>query len=295
MFDMLFLDLKSYKLDYNSLALKYKRTFLKLGVDVHSSSIYFLSLKSKSIKINLSEVRNNSVIIFSNCKDLDILETSDFNNFKNRNIIFYFYNSFNVTYVKDFSSEDLVLRNKVIVERSNINFTNLFFDSKKLSYFQENLILSNSQFSENDVLLLSKEQTNKIEIRNLHLSKKVVSSTTIKNVLKDKSFVKYAGLINILKKADFSKAYLETNTMLLSKTARSINIPMLEIVPKNVVATHAATVEEVTLDELFYLGTRGFSKSKAKKFVVFSFLKANISEYLQILKEYISKRIEGKL
>jgi hypothetical protein len=28
---------------------------------------------------------------------------------------------------------------------------------------------------------------------------------------------------------------------------------------------------------------------------VFSFLKANISEYLQILKEYISKRIEGKL
>jgi len=295
MLDILFLDLKSYKLDNNSLALKYKKTFSKLGIDLHKSSIYFLYFKSKKIKINLSRIKNNSIIIFSNCNGLDVLEISDFNKFKNRNIIFYFYNSINVTYVKDFSSDNLVLKNKVIVEKSNINFTNLFFDTKKLSYFQENLILSNSQFSENDILLLSKEQKSIIEIRNLHLSKKVISSTTIKNVLKHKSFVKYTGLINILKKADFSEAYLETNTMLLSKTARSINIPMLEIVPKNVVATHAATVEEVTLDELFYLGTRGFSKSKAKKFVVFSFLKANISEYLQILKEYISKRIEGKL
>jgi Fe-S cluster assembly scaffold protein SufB len=83
--------------------------------------------------------------------------------------------------------------------------------------------------------------------------------------------------------------------MLLSKNTKSINIPMLEIVPKNVVATHAATVEQVTLDELFYLGSRGLSEKHANKLILTSFLTANISSYSEFIKSYILAKIKSKL
>jgi Fe-S cluster assembly scaffold protein SufB len=287
------LNLSFYKLNFSDLKNKYKLMLSKLNFNLNYNSVYFLSLKSKNIYLNLNKVTNNSIIIFSNCKDLNVIEESNF--LKNKNIVYYFYNSSNITFLKNILSKNLISKNNVIVDKSSINFTNLFLDSNDLTYFQENFLVNKSNFSENDILLLSKQQKNNISIINTHLSKEIVSNTSIKNVLKDFSFVRYDGLINILKKADFSKAYLETNTMLLSKNAKSINIPMLEIVPKNVVATHAATVEQVTLDELFYLGSRGLSEKHANKLILTSFLTANISSYSEFIKSYILAKIKSKL
>ncbi|NCP71823.1 SufD family Fe-S cluster assembly protein [archaeon] len=260
------------------------------------SDVYLIDDSIKDFSsFNISSIKNNSLIIFNKISNKNLFEISDFKNLKHKNIIYYFQNTKSLNLIRNFKVNDFSYDNNFILDKSIIYISNLYFDLNNLKYNQETFIKKDSQLNQNDVLLLSKSEKAYINIRNNHLYKETISNTTIKNVLKNKSFSRYDGMINILKSGDFSKAYLETNSMLLSDTSRSISVPMLEIVPKNVKATHAATVEHVTDEQLFYLSSRSLSKKNAYNLMVSSFLKANISFYPEKIINYIEKKIKDKL
>ncbi|MFA7576144.1 MAG: SufD family Fe-S cluster assembly protein, partial [archaeon] len=243
------------KINLNNYKVKeiFKSVLLSLqknNFSLNNSSFYLIDKTIPDFSVlDFSKLKNNSVIVFNNISKKTLFEFSDFSKLKNKKIIFYFKNVSSLNFVRDFKVSKFSYNNIFFLEKSLLNLSNLFFDLSDLKYNQELFLKKESTINQNDLLLLNQSQKAFINIVNNHIFKETISNTTIKNILKDGSFSRYDGMINIIKAGDFSKAYLETNSMLLSDIAKSISIPMLEIVPKNVKATHAATVEHVTEDQ----------------------------------------------
>ena len=293
------ISLKDYKVSKNSF--KNYSLIVKLldkqKITNYTSIYLFEDIKQKDLNLDFSKLKNYSLIVFNNLKDVNIIEESDFSNKTHLNFYYIFRNSKNINYLKSFKS-NLNLKNNIqtIVYNSKINFSNLFFDSNNLNYNQKTyLYYKNTEYNQNDLVFLNKSQKNIINQEIIHASKNTVSNTTSRNILKGSSFLKYDGLINILKNSEKVEAFLQTNTMLLSKSAKSINIPMLEIIPNNVKASHSATNEYISYEKLFYLESRGLSKASSKRLLISSFLKSFINFYPNNLIEYISKKINDKL
>ena len=86
-----------------------------------------------------------------------------------------------------------------------------------------------------------------------------------------KAFLK--GMITIEKSAIGTDSYLGEFGMNLSKDARSVAIPSLEIdQPDCRRAAHASSVGPIDEAQLFYLESRGISPDEARKFIVLGFL-----------------------
>ncbi len=84
--------------------------------------------------------------------------------------------------------------------------------------------------------------------------------------------------------------------MLLSKTARSIALPMLLCSEEEVEGNHSSSAGKVGNKELFYIMSRGFNKKEAMKLMV----RAKFNKILETiknaeLKEEISKEINARL
>jgi Fe-S cluster assembly protein SufD len=86
-----------------------------------------------------------------------------------------------------------------------------------------------------------------------------------------RSFMK--GLITIEKSAVGTDSYLGEFGMNLSRTARAVAIPSLEIdQPDCRRAAHSSSVGPIDENQLFYLESRGIPPDEARKFIVLGFL-----------------------
>ncbi|MCI4337284.1 MAG: SufD family Fe-S cluster assembly protein [Thermoplasmata archaeon] len=80
------------------------------------------------------------------------------------------------------------------------------------------------------------------------------------------------GLVRIEKDARKTLSYLSEHAMLLSKGARSDTIPILEILCRDVKATHSSSVAPVDPEKVFYLESRGFEEAVAIRMLGEGFL-----------------------
>jgi Fe-S cluster assembly protein SufD len=92
-----------------------------------------------------------------------------------------------------------------------------------------------------------------------------------KGVCNDHARSCFRGRIVVEPAANQTQSYLADHTMLLSDKARSDSVPTLEIEANDVVCKHAATVGEISSEELFYLRSRGIPESEARKMIVLGF------------------------
>jgi len=241
------------------------------------------------------ETAKNIFIIKSNVQDLNIIE-----NIKGKiglyNTTFYFEEASKGTILRIPDFETNLMNAQIIAQKdSEVTATNIWMNGDTKSNYINYLIGDGSSINQNDVLLLNDKQYADIKMVALHKGRASHSKTTLKNALKGQSVQAFDGLIKILKPAQETYAYLEANSMLLSDEAKSVNIPKLEIEPDNVKATHAATVEHVEPEKLFYLQTRGLEESGAIKIVIESFLESTTSGYNDKLKNKIIECISEKM
>jgi Fe-S cluster assembly protein SufD len=78
-------------------------------------------------------------------------------------------------------------------------------------------------------------------------------------------------MIRVEPDAQKTNAYQENRNLLLSSTAHADSIPGLEIMANDVRCTHGATLGKVNREELFYLMSRGLSRSEAERLIVRGF------------------------
>ena len=106
-----------------------------------------------------------------------------------------------------------------------------------------------------------------------HVGRDTTGQLLSKGVLLDRARSYMKGLIQIEKTAIGTDSYLGEFGMNLSKSARAVAIPSLEIdQPDCRRAAHASSVGPIDETQLFYLESRGIHPDEARKFIVLGFL-----------------------
>jgi len=126
----------------------------------------------------------------------------------------------------------------------------------------------------------------------IHKAPNTFSRTIIKGVLDDTASANYEGMVRIEKGAKNTDADLKAHTILLSKKAKAIAIPRLDVLENEVKAGHGATVGKIDEEQLFYIMSRGLSLAQAKRIIINGFLASLLSEFPEKEAKMISKKLK---
>lgn len=98
------------------------------------------------------------------------------------------------------------------------------------------------------------------------------ANTTLRGVGRDQAKIKFVGRIIIDEECGDSNSFLTERILLLSDKAVAEAVPDLEIKTDDVKCSHAASISRIPEEHLFYLMSRGISRSQAEQLVVEGFL-----------------------
>jgi Fe-S cluster assembly scaffold protein SufB len=124
-----------------------------------------------------------------------------------------------------------------------------------------------------EIVFGSDDQLHDLTSYTRHVGRDTTGQLLSKGVLLDKARTYLKGMISIEKTAIGTDSFLGEFGMNLSKTARSVAIPSLEIdQPDCRRAAHSSSVGPIDETQLFYLESRGIPPDEARKFIVLGFL-----------------------
>lgn len=121
-----------------------------------------------------------------------------------------------------------------------------------------------------------------------HMAPHTNSNIHARSVMKDSASSVLNSITKIEKGASKSDGQQSGKVLMLNSEARGDANPILLIDENDVTAGHAASVGRIDPMQLYYLMSRGISKSEAEKLLIYGFLNAVISE---IPSEALQKRI----
>ena len=111
-----------------------------------------------------------------------------------------------------------------------------------------------------------------------HIGEDTTGDLLSKGVFQDRSRGFFKGLIEIQRTAGGTDSFLGEFAMLLTRKARSVAIPSLQIDQPDVRrASHSSSVGPIDEAQIFYLMSRGLPRDVARKFIVLGFLEPVVS------------------
>ena len=105
-----------------------------------------------------------------------------------------------------------------------------------------------------------------------HVATDTHGQSITRGVFRDEARGMSRGLVRIEHEARRTVSFISEHAMLLSKGARSDTIPILEILCRDVKATHSTSVAPVDPEKVFYLESRGMAPSDAVRAIGEGFL-----------------------
>ena len=129
-----------------------------------------------------------------------------------------------------------------------------------------------------------------------HIGRDTTGNLLSKGALLDRSRSFMKGMITIERSAIGTDSYLGEFGMNLSRAARAVAIPSLEIdQPDCRRAAHASSVGPIDPTQLFYLESRGIPPDEARKFIVLGFLEPVVAAVpLDDARERLRELLEAK-
>jgi ABC-type transport system involved in Fe-S cluster assembly, permease component len=129
-----------------------------------------------------------------------------------------------------------------------------------------------------------------------HLGRDTTGTLLSKGALLDRSRSFMKGLITIEKSAIGTDSFLGEFGMNLSKAARAVAIPSLEIdQPDCRRAAHSSSVGPIDPSQLFYLESRGIAPDEARKFIVLGFLEPVVARVpLESARDRLRELLDAK-
>lgn len=106
----------------------------------------------------------------------------------------------------------------------------------------------------------------------IHLAPHTSSQIISKSVSRNGGKVNYRGMVMHNPKAAKAKSKVECDTLILDAISTSDTVPVNEVRNGDSVIEHEATVSKVSEDQLFYLMSRGLTKSQATEMIVMGFI-----------------------
>lgn len=159
-----------------------------------------------------------------------------------------------------------------------------------------NLIGEGSNSDAKTVVVGRGKQTQNFTTSIVHFGKHTEGFILSHGVMKDAASSIFNGIGKIEKGASKSNAVQESRVLMLSEKARGDANPILLIDEDDVMAGHAASVGRVDPLQLFYMMSRGISKTEAERLIIHGFL-APVVEKLPIeaVKRQLTEIIERKV
>ena len=129
-----------------------------------------------------------------------------------------------------------------------------------------------------------------------HIAPNTTSDFAFKGALRDSASTVWRGMIRVEPDAQKTNAYQENRNLLLSPNAHADAIPGLEILANDVRCTHGATLGQVDREQLFYLMTRGLSRSEAERLIVRGFFRDVLDRIeLEPVREALAGALEARI
>lgn len=122
------------------------------------------------------------------------------------------------------------------------------------------------------IAVAGKDQIQDAGAKMIHLAPYTSSTIISKSVSRNGGEVNYRGLVQHGPKAQYAKSKVECDTLILDKQSRSDTVPTNISRNKTSQIEHEATVSNISEEQLFYLMSRGLTKSQATEMIVMGFL-----------------------
>ncbi|MFA5998812.1 MAG: SufD family Fe-S cluster assembly protein [Candidatus Babeliales bacterium] len=136
-----------------------------------------------------------------------------------------------------------------------------------------------SQASIKGIYALDRDQNISIKTFQYHSGPRTKSNLVIKGMLKGRAQAVYEGLIFIGEQAKKTEASQENKNILLSKQAKVISIPSIEVLQHDVQCSHGSAIGKFDDEQLWYLQSRGLSKQKSYELLIESFFKEIVENF----------------
>lgn len=105
-----------------------------------------------------------------------------------------------------------------------------------------------------------------------HFAPETTSRIVSKSISKDGGRTSYRGMVVVKPEAKKSSVYVSCDALILDEKSRSDTYPNMKIKENDVEVQHEATVEKLGEEKLFYLMSRGISKTDAEGLLVNGFI-----------------------
>ena len=133
----------------------------------------------------------------------------------------------------------------------------------------------------------------------IHVAPNTTSTITSKSISKAGGRTSYRGHIKVYPGANNSKSFVKCDALLLDDNSRSDTYPYNDVDADNVTLGHEATVSKVSDEQLFYLMSRGITRSEAETMIVNGFIEPFTKElpleYAVELNRLIQLEMEGSV
>jgi len=106
----------------------------------------------------------------------------------------------------------------------------------------------------------------------VHLAPNTTSNILAKSISKDGGIMGYRGLVKMGPNSAGSKSRVQCDGLMMDGISRSDTWPDIQIQNPHVSVAHEATVGRISDDQLFYMGSRGFTEDEAAAMIVNGFI-----------------------
>ena len=204
-----------------------------------------------------------------------------------------------VASIQDFGPNQVIFqhRNAVIGEGADLHWALAQLGGKLVRSRVDNRLEGDrSSVEQVEIVFGADEQLFDLTSYTHHVGRDTTGNLLSKGVLLDAARSYMKGMITIEKSARGTDSFLGEFGMNLSKKARSVAIPSLEIdQPDCRRAAHSSSVGPIDESQLFYLESRGIPPDEARKFIVLGFLEPVVTRVpLDSERERLRELLEAK-
>jgi Fe-S cluster assembly scaffold protein SufB len=201
--------------------------------------------------------------------------------------------------IQDFGPDQVVFQHRqaVIGEGANLHWALAQLGGRLVRSRVDNRLEGDrSTVEQVEIVFGADEQLFDLTSYTHHVGRDTTGNLLSKGVLLDAARSYMKGMITIAKSARGTDSFLGEFGMNLSKKARSVAIPSLEIdQPDCRRAAHSSSVGPIDEGQLFYLESRGIPPDEARKFIVLGFLEPVVTRVpLEAERDRLRELLEAK-
>lgn len=122
------------------------------------------------------------------------------------------------------------------------------------------------------IAVASNQQIQDAGAKMIHLAPHTASNIISKSIARNGGEVNYRGLVFHDEAAHYAKSKVECDTLILDNLSKSDTIPLNHSCNETSQIEHEASVSNISLEQVFYLMSRGLSHEQATEMIVMGFL-----------------------